>query len=92
MFSEKLKDNNFPGFVLATAIYGSFAVMLFLQPNISVLLMVSIIWLGQYFLAGLSLITLGMFAIAGISFVVMAYFIFSHVAGRPAAPELLPVS
>ena len=82
MFSEKLKDPNFPGFILATAIYASFAVMLFLQPNISVLLMVSVIWLGQYFLAGLSLITLGMFAIGGISFVVLSYFIFSHVAAR----------
>lgn len=82
MFSEKLKDPTFPGFILASGVFASFALMLFLQPNISVLLVVAAIWIGQYFLAGLSLITLGVLFIAGISFIVLAYFLFSHVAAR----------
>ena len=82
MFSEKLRDETFPGFILASAVFASFSLMLFLQPNISVLLMISIIWIGQYFLAGLSLITLGVLALSGITFIVLAYFIFSHVAAR----------
>jgi cell division protein FtsW len=82
MFSEKLKDPNFPGSLFAIGIYSSFVLMLFLQPNISVLLMVTIVWLGQYFLAGLSLIHLGMMAMAGIVFIIFAYFTFSHVAAR----------
>lgn len=82
MFSEKLKDPTFPGFILASIIFASFALMLFLQPNISVLLIVSAIWVGQYFLAGLSLITLGVLFISGITFIVLAYFLFSHVASR----------
>jgi cell division protein FtsW len=82
MFSEKLRDATFPGFILAGGIFASFALMLFLQPNISVLLMVTVVWVGQFFLAGLSLLTLGIFALVGIAFIVLAYFLFSHVAAR----------
>lgn len=82
MFSEKLRDPNFPGFLIATIFFGCFAILLILQPNISVTIMVALIWLGQYFLAGLSLMFVGVLLVASIILVVFAYFAFSHVAAR----------
>lgn len=82
MFSEKLRDNNFPGFRVATGLYLLFVSLLVLQPDIGTTMMVTIVWMGQFFLAGLPMVFIAVFG--GILIVggILAYSLFSHVQSR----------
>ena len=82
MFSEKLKNPAFPGFMVASVLYVMVVILLVLQPDIGTTIMFSAVWMGQFFLAGLPIILVAVFAGLGIVAAVMAYLIFPHVAAR----------
>jgi cell division protein FtsW len=79
-------------------LYGAVVVLLLKQPDLGQTFVVSCVWFGQFFLAGLPMIAVGILGILGISGLIGAYFIFPHVSSRidrfldPAAGDNYQVS
>lgn len=82
MFSEKLRHNEFPGYMLGSALYLMVATLLVLEPDIGTTVTTTAVWAGQFFLAGLPLFFIGVIAIVGIFAAIAAYMVFPHVAAR----------
>lgn len=82
MFAEWRRTPEFPGHLIAMGLYVLVVGLLLLQPDLGQTVIVSAVWFGQFFLAGLpialviSLIGLGVVGLVG------AYFTFSHVSNR----------
>jgi len=82
LFSESQRRKDMPGWQMAAGLYIAFVVLLVLQPDFGQVLLVSIVWGGLFFLAGLQLIwvaALGGLALVGM---VIAYFTVPHVSAR----------
>jgi len=72
----------FPGNRIATGLLVASAGMVILQPDFGQTVLISLVWVAQFFIAGLPMLTmalLGLFALGG---VVAAYVILPHVASR----------
>ncbi len=82
MFAEQRKGQGFPGYVIATGLYGTVAGLLMLQPDLGQTIVVTCIFFAQFFLAGLPLILVVIGAFAGIAGLIGAYFTLPHVASR----------
>lgn len=82
LFEGQKKYRDFPGNILSTALYGFTLILLLLQPDVGMSIVVSLIWLFQFFLAGLSLLLVTVLGLVGIGLLVMAYFTFDHVHSR----------
>ncbi len=82
MFAEWRREPAFPGHLVAIGLYLLVVALLLSQPDFGMTVMVSAIWFGQFFLAGLPMILVG--ALIGIGAVgaVGAYLVFPHVASR----------
>jgi len=82
LFSESQRRKDMPGWQMAAGLYIAFVVLLVLQPDFGQVLLISIVWGGLFFLAGLHLIWVG--ALAGLALVgmVIAYFTVPHVSAR----------
>lgn len=72
----------FPGYIIAFVLFAIIAGLLFLQPDIGMLLTVSMIFGVQLFLLGIPLSIVGFLGGVLVSGVVAAYFIFDHVHTR----------
>ena len=72
----------FPGHMLALALFGMVLGLLLLQPDLGMSLVVAAIWGVQVFLAGLPMIWVFVLAGAGIAGIFGAYMFFPHVASR----------
>ena len=82
MFAEWRRDPAFPGHWVAVGLYGLLVALLMSQPDFGMTVMVSVIWFGQFFLAGLPMIFVGGLAGLGALGAVGAYLVFPHVASR----------
>lgn len=82
MFAEWRRDEAFPGHIIAIGLYLMTAALLLSQPDLGMTVVVSTIWFGQFFLAGLPMILVVGFIAAGVSGLIGAYFLFPHVASR----------
>lgn len=82
LFSENQRRDDVPSLPLAIATYGAFVGLLVLQPDFGQLLLITVVWGGMLFVAGLSLIWIGLIAGAGTAGMVTAYFTVPHVARR----------
>ncbi|MCR9073731.1 MAG: putative lipid II flippase FtsW [Alphaproteobacteria bacterium] len=82
MFAEWRRDPTFPGQWIAVGLYGLLVTLLLSQPDFGMTVMVSVIWFGQFFLAGLPMIFVGGLAGLGAIGAVGAYLVFPHVASR----------
>ena len=82
MFAEQRMNERFPGDAISIALYLVVLGMLVKQPDLGMAVVVSAVWLTQFFLAGLRLywvvagMGLGVVGLAG------AYLVFPHVASR----------
>lgn len=56
MFAEWRRDETFPGHVIAIGLYLMTAALLLSQPDLGMTVVVSAIWFGQFFLAGLPMV------------------------------------
>jgi cell division protein FtsW len=98
LFTLGRTSPRFPGAVLSMVLYGAVVVLLLKQPELGQTFVVSCVWFGQFFLAGLPMIAVGILGILGISGLIGAYFIFPHVSSRidrfldPAAGDNYQVS
>jgi cell division protein FtsW len=82
MFSERLKNTDFPGFLIACASYGIVLVLLVAQPDIGTSITFTAVWAAMFFLAGLPVIFILLLGIAAILSGILAYASFSHVRAR----------
>lgn len=82
MLSEQRLKVDFPGRLIAIALYLVTAALLLLQPDVGMTLVISAVWFVEFFLAGLSVVWVLLFMVVGFSGLVGAYFTFAHVASR----------
>ncbi len=82
MFAEQDRIRDFPGWRIATALYLLVVTLLISQPDFGQTVLVTVVWLAQFFLAGLPLFWVLGFALAGLLGVVAAYSLIPHVASR----------
>lgn len=82
MLSEKRLFPEFPGALISFAVYGLSVTILLLQPDLGMVVLLTLVWFSQLFLAGLSMIWVfiaGSLGAAGLGF---AYFFLPHVTKR----------
>lgn len=82
LFDGQQKYRDFPGNILSTCLFAFTLVLLLAQPDVGMSIVVSLIWLFQFFLAGLSLLLVTILGLVGVGLLVMAYFTFDHVHTR----------
>lgn len=82
LFDGQKKYRDFPGNLLSMCLFALTIALLLLQPDVGMSIVVSAIWLFQFFLAGLSLLLVTVLGLVGIGMLVMAYFTFDHVHTR----------
>ncbi len=93
LFARARLDPDFPGNILACALFALVVGMLLLQPDVGMAMVVSTVWGTQFFLAGLPLIWVVAIAALFAGGGVVAYMSFAHVQARidrflnPAAGE-----
>ncbi|MCE3233379.1 MAG: ftsW [Rickettsiaceae bacterium] len=82
MLSEAKVKDGFKGFQISIVLYGLLAALLISQPDMGMFVVVTAVWSGQLFLAGMPIFWLAVLGIAGIVILIMAYLFFPHVSKR----------
>lgn len=82
MFAEWRRRPGFPGHFIALGLLAVVAGLLLLQPDLGQTVVVTLVWLGQFFLAGLPMAFMIGIGVLGALGLVAAYFIFPHVSSR----------
>jgi cell division protein FtsW len=82
MLAEWKHDGRFPGHAIAVMLYGLTAGLFLLQPDLGQTVVLSGIWFGQFFLAGLPMALVVGLGVAGVVGLVGAYFLLPHVTDR----------
>jgi cell division protein FtsW len=72
----------YSAYAIATGLYAVVAALLLLQPDLGMTVVITAIWLGEFFLAGLPLILMAALAVFAVCGLVGAYFTFPHVQSR----------
>ena len=78
LFTRQCERRGFPALSVNIAVYLTIVVFLLMQPDIGMTFLVSCIWLGQFFLAGLPVAFVGASGAAGVAFLFIAYHVFPH--------------
>jgi cell division protein FtsW len=81
-FSEGAKRSEMPGTILAILLLPMVIVPLILQPDIGQTMLISIVWCGLFFLAGLHMLWVVGLAGLGVGGIFMAYKFVPHVTAR----------
>ena len=82
ILSASFEDRNFPAFKISLFIYLAFISLLILQPDFGMVMTVTLIWIGQLFLAGLSVFWMVLVSFLGIMTALISYFLLPHVKRR----------
>ncbi|HUY68386.1 MAG TPA: putative peptidoglycan glycosyltransferase FtsW [Alphaproteobacteria bacterium] len=82
LFSRQCERKGFPALSINVAVYLFIVCCLIGQPDIGMTVLVSVIWFGQFFLAGLPLMAAGFSILGGAGGLVAAYYAFPHFASR----------
>ncbi|GBE42082.1 lipid II flippase FtsW [bacterium BMS3Bbin10] len=82
LFSETQTRDDVPSLPLAVAVYVAFVSLLVLQPDFGQAFLVTLVWGGLFFLAGLPLIWVGILGIGLLMGGMAAYLTVPHVAAR----------
>lgn len=82
LFSRGIEDPNFPGRQLSIGLFLLVVAQLVSQPDFGMTILISIVWLSQFFLAGLPILLAGGLLLLGGLGLVAAYFLAPHVASR----------
>lgn len=80
--SESRRRNDVPSLHIAIALYAVFVVLLVLQPDFGQALLVTLVWAGLFFVAGMPLYWVGALAAGMLAAVAVAYFTVPYVAER----------
>ena len=82
LFDGQKRYQDFPGNLLSMSLYAFTVSLLLMQPDVGMTIVVSVIWLFEFFLAGLSMKFIAVLGVAFVGMIVMAYFTFDHVHTR----------
>lgn len=82
ILSQKMQNQKFPGFIVASLLYGLVAILIMLQPDIGMLVTISFIWSIQLFVAGMPFIWILLIVILSIITITSAYLFLPHVNQR----------
>lgn len=82
IFAEGIKSVQFPSYRVAVGLYGLVVGLLLLQPDIGMVITVSVVWGTQFFLAGLPFAWVALMVVAGVCGIAGAYHFFDHVRKR----------
>lgn len=82
LFTMQKTTDGFPGGAVSVALYLLVVTLLMMQPDLGMTFVISAVWFGQFFLAGLPIVLVGILAVAGMLGLVGAYFMFPHVTSR----------
>ncbi len=78
LFDGERRHPEFPGNLLSTALFLFTALLIVRQPDIGMTMVISAVWLFQFFLNGMPLLLLGVAGVLGLGAAVAAYFVFPH--------------
>lgn len=82
LFSRQCEKRGFPALSVNISLFAIITLCLLGQPDIGMTFLISIMWFGQFFLAGLPLVMVGICAVIGIAGLFGAYYTFPHFASR----------
>jgi len=82
LFSRHCEKKPFPALGANLALYAAITLCLVGQPDIGMTALVSLIWLGQFFLAGMPLMVAAVLPVVGLVGLLGAYTFFPHFASR----------
>ncbi len=82
LFAKRYEQRTFPGHWWSGGLFALFSILLLLQPDMGMTITLTLIWAGQFFLAGLPLVWVGALVFFGIGGLIAGYMIFPHVAKR----------
>jgi cell division protein FtsW len=82
MLSEAKVKKGFQGFKISIILYAILAALLISQPDFGMFIVVTAVWCGQLFVAGMPMMWINAIGVAGILILLLAYFFFPHVAKR----------
>jgi len=82
LFSEARSRPEMPALPLAIGLYGVFAALLLVQPDVGQTLLLSAVWATMFFASGQPLLGAGLFAALAAAGLYGAYTTFPHVASR----------
>ena len=82
MLAEQHREGALPGNLICCLLYGLVTLVLILQPDFGMAVVVSSVWFGQFFIAGLSMLWVGVLVLLGLLGAVAAYATIPHVTIR----------
>ncbi|MFA5040772.1 MAG: putative peptidoglycan glycosyltransferase FtsW [Bdellovibrionales bacterium] len=82
LFTRQCERRGFPGLSVNIFLYLTIVAALLMQPDIGMVFLVSAIWFGQFFLAGLPIAFIGISGAVGVAGMFVAYYSFPHFALR----------
>ncbi|MCS5605588.1 MAG: putative lipid II flippase FtsW, partial [Alphaproteobacteria bacterium] len=82
MLAEQRRREGVPGGLICCALFAVVVSLLVSQPDFGMTAVVSAVWFGQCFIAGLPMLWVGILAVLGLAGAVVAYATSAHVASR----------
>lgn len=82
VLSIGFEDHKFPAFKISVLIYGILVCLLILQPDFGMVMTITLIWIGQLFLAGLSVFWMVLVSFFGVITMICSYVLLPHVKKR----------
>lgn len=82
LFDGQRQHPDFPGNFLSTILFLFTAALIVRQPDIGMTMVISAVWLFQFFLNGMPLLLLAVAGVIGLGAITAAYFIFPHFQVR----------
>ncbi len=82
LFARQSERRGFPGLGLNVILYSAIVLCLLAQPDIGMTVLISLIWFGQFFLAGMPIVLVWLFPLLGVLGLLGAYYTYPHFASR----------
>jgi len=82
LFSEAAHDPKFPGRIICTGLFALVLGLVVAQPDLGQAIVISCVWMAQFFLAGLPMWLVAGMLVLGVSGIVGSYFALPHVTSR----------
>ncbi len=80
--ARQRRHPGFHGDAIALALFAGVIALVLRQPDVGMALVISAVFMAQYFLAGLRMFWVALLSAGGLGAVVGAYYVFPHVASR----------
>ncbi|MBB6249838.1 FtsW/RodA/SpoVE family cell cycle protein [Nitrospirillum iridis] len=82
LFAQARHTSNVIYFGVCIVFYLMIVALLLMQPDLGMTFVVSAVWFGQFFIAGLPILLVAVLVVCGLSGLVGAYLLFPHVQSR----------